>query len=185
MDYLMKNKSIYKLLYFLLFIVYSCNNIKQDTETLKVEYWIRNFSSNSFPKLYVDMVPENEVHLNGLDISAVDLQKISELQLNRELFSYSDYFGYYIARTKVDVLDTSIVVSRFLLSNNKELNGAIDLFYTNDYGIVMKKYHGKNYEILDRIIWVKERKELYSRSMNDLIQGIFDNEIINPPNMRY
>lgn len=181
----MRNNITCILLLQLFLICYGCDVEKHSEETIKVEYWIQDFSSKDFPKLLIDTVQDTEVQLMGFLIPTESLRQISELPLDKEMFSYLNYFGFYFTQTKVPFLDTSVVVSRFLLADNKELNGAVDVFYARHFGVVMKKYHGNNYEILDRVIWFQEGKELSNTNINDLIQGIFDDEIINPQNMRY
>ena len=179
MDFLIRNRILCFFIAFTLIIVSGCLDSNFDNKEFKIEYWVQDYKSKICPRLKVDTI-KNEIDVGRFSISNDDLRSISNLKLKDKRFDYSKYFGYYIDSETIDFMDRNYTVSRFIIADNKELNEAIELFYVNSYGVVIKKYHGGSYEILDRIIWYSSGK-IYQKSVYFLVELLLNIYPINPP----
>ncbi|TKG92953.1 hypothetical protein EYV94_18455 [Puteibacter caeruleilacunae] len=110
---------------------------------------------------------------------------MKNLKNAEKFFECQGLYGYYHGTSSVWYQKRKLDIFRFIISENGNLDQAPDVFYCEELGVVMKKYHGYNYLILDNVEVFRNGSLKERLCFDFVIQQIFKDEEIFPMNSRY
>jgi hypothetical protein len=166
---------------FIIILISSCN-INENKEDYLINYWIEDYSKNDFPAINVDTFhSQNQfIIIDDIKVKKSTIDSISVLNLfDTIIILHNNLYCFIQASEIIQFNNKQISVTRMILSDNKWMNRAKTIFYSEDYGVLIQMYNWPNIKYLsmryvyenNQLIEILHTKELIFKITNS--QNLF------------